>query len=96
MIGRRYIDAEELLEYFEKNRKRATIRDLLAKWLRRQPKMPELVSRQGAAQLLDRQSAHLDRLGDRLPKPVKVENGHPAYLKSEIEALAAELREEWS
>lgn len=96
MIGRRSVDADKLLDYYDENRKRASIRDLLAKWLRRQPKTPELISRQGCAEMLGRQSAHIDRViaryGDKFPKPIKVEKGHPVYVKAEIEAFVEEVK----
>lgn len=96
MIGKRYIDGDKLMGQLDRYAPKLldSIKTRMRDWLRRQPHAPELVSRQGAAELLGLQSAHLARLGDRLPDPIEVTSGHRVYLKAEVEALAAELRAE--
>lgn len=59
-------------------------------------KVPPLVGRKRAAEILGTTPPHISRLIDsgRMPEPVEVEGGHPVYLKSEIEALRDELAKE--
>lgn len=91
-IGSRSIDGDKLLE-------RLGLKGdgVLAKWLRRQPRSPKLVSSQGAAKILGVHPPHLQRLKDkgRLPEPVTIEGSRwSAYVKADIQALAKELKAE--
>lgn len=60
------------------------------------PEVPPLVSRKRAAEILGTTPPHISRLitAGRMPDPIEIEDGHPAYLKSEIEALRDELTKE--
>lgn len=92
MIGKRYIDGEELLKRVSVG---GTPNGRLAKWLKRQPKVPKLVSRQGTAKILGKHISHLRRLEDRLPEPIYIEgNRWPFYMRDDIVALRKELEQE--
>jgi hypothetical protein len=92
-IGKRYIDGDKLLAKTDFDGD--VSRSELEPWLKRQPKMPELVNSQAAAKILGRLPNHMSRLKDRLPDPVTVEGtDRPMYIKSEIQALAKELERE--
>jgi len=85
-IGSRYIDADTLLSkiHFDKD-------SALGRWLRRQPKAPKLVSRQGVAQILGISSPHVARVADRLT-PISIEgSSRPVYDLAEVKALKKEL-----
>ena len=94
MIGKRYIDGDKLLERMG-DQPLTDITKIVAGWLKRQPKMPKLVSRQGAAKILGKHTSHLRRMEDRLPEPIYIEgNSWPFYLHADIVALKKELDQE--
>jgi hypothetical protein len=68
----------------------------LRRWLEKQPTFPDLVSRKVAADICQINSPYVSRLieQERWPDPVSVEGSAPCYVREEVEALAAELREE--
>lgn len=67
----------------------------LRDYLRRQPKAPALVSRSGAAKILEVAVPHIDRLD--MPEPIEIEGGWKVYLKADVidlrDRLAAEKAE---
>jgi hypothetical protein len=98
VVGRRYIDGDKLLGKLPDNgmaTPRSAIHTLLEAFLKRQPRHPQLVSRQGAAEIIGVQPPHLSRLKDRLPEPIVVQGSSwPVYLKADIIALAKNLEAE--
>ena len=68
----------------------------LRKWLKRQPKVPKLVSRQAAAKILGIESPHVTRYiqQGRMPEPIEVEGGYPVYVRSEVVKFGRELKRE--
>jgi hypothetical protein len=92
-IGKRYIDGDKLVDSIKDAD--GGIRMRIMSWLKRQPRAPKLVSRQGAAKILGRSSPHMERIAERLPEPVEIEGSSwKAYPKDEIKALAKQLKAE--
>lgn len=99
-IGNRYIDADRLLEQINlddlhtANGASLTPWQKVERWLKRQPRVPALVSGQGAAKIIGIPPPHLSRYQDRL-NPIQVEGTRwPVYVKSEVEDLAKEIKRE--
>lgn len=97
-IGKRYIDGDKLIEKLEGRTPRASlvpaaVKGIIDRWLRRQPKAPKLVSRQGAAEILGVSSPHVSRLP--MPPGITIEgSSRPVYDLEAVEALAAALKAE--
>jgi hypothetical protein len=74
----------------------ADVMEQVRAYLAGQPEVPELVSRQQAADIMGVQSPHVSRYvtAGRLPAPIEVEGTAPVYLRSAAEALGAELADE--
>lgn len=90
-VGKRFIDGDKLLERIADK----ILRKHTGEWLKRQPRSPALVSRQGAAGILGIQTPHLRRVEDRLPEAISVEGtSWPFYLKADIEELAKTIKAE--
>jgi hypothetical protein len=85
-IGSRYIDGDTLLSKIHFGTDSA-----LARWLKRQPKTPKLVSRQGVGSILGISSPHVARVAHRLT-PISIEGStRPVYDLAEVKALKKEL-----
>lgn len=86
----RYVDEQELLKQAAKGTA------ALERWLSRQPRVPRLMGRAAAADLLGIKSPHIARLHEqgRMPDPVEVDGTSPVYLYEEVQPLARELQRE--
>lgn len=94
-------DSEEVLRVVEDAvpRSRARILEDLGAYFDQLDESPDVVGPSKAAEMLGVQPPHLARLRrlERMPEPIMVEQASgpsSVYLRSEIEALAADLRAE--
>ena len=88
---KRYVDEDKLAKRLDEvNAPTAAI----VKWLRSQPRVPRLLSRTAAAELLGVQSPYIARLTEqgRMPEPIEVKGSSPVYLYDDIAPLAKELK----
>lgn len=92
MIGKRYIDGDKLLDRLreESGRMHSMVPVNVEAWLRLQPRLPKLVGRQRAAEILKVSSPYISILAREgvMPKPIPVEGGKDAYIEFEVKALA--------
>lgn len=96
-IGKRYIDGDKLMETIDGYAPQLArpIKAGIIRWLKRQPKAPKLVSRQGVAEMLGVRTPHVRRYNDRLPEPIHIAGSRwPFYIEDEIKALAREIEQE--
>lgn len=68
----------------------------LRRWFEKQPTAPTLVSRKRAAEVIGVNSSYISRLENqgRMPEPIPVEGGAPAYELEPCEKLGAAIRKE--
>lgn len=68
----------------------------LRNWLGKQPTAPDLLGATEAAKILGVQTPHVTRLREqgRMPEGIPIAGSVEAYLRDEVEELAAELRAE--
>lgn len=88
---RRYLDDEELVRQVGPE-----VAERIEAWLKRQPRAPKLVGATAAAELLAVKPPHITRLKaqGRMPEPLPVEGSVDVYIRSEVMALAKELKAE--
>lgn len=85
MIGKRYIDGEKLVKLVED---RYGTPNYVTDWLKRQPRVPKLIGRQRAAEILGVGSPYMTHfIKAGLLKPIEVEGGKDAYDETEVNAL---------
>jgi hypothetical protein len=91
-IGKRYIDADKLvnaLDNGEECYERTGLAEWLGKWLKRQPKQPNLIGRQRAAEIIGVVSPYITVLVDKGDLTPVVVDGAPAvYDEAEAKAVA--------
>lgn len=88
MIGKRFIDGDKLLAMLQDGVTDGRRIDL-SSWLKRQPKMPKLLGRQRAADIIGVGSPYITVLvknGDLTP--VRVDGGPDVYEEAETKAVA--------
>lgn len=86
MIGKRFIDGDKLVERLRTESLEAPLTaDFIAYLLARAPKMPKLIGRQRAAEILGVGSPYVSQLP---LQRIKVEGGKDAYDEAEVKALA--------
>lgn len=93
----RYVDEGDLIEVAVSavvdRTDRIAVRAALERWLARQPTAPDLVGATVAAHMLGVKPPYISRLKEqgRMPEPVEVEGSVEAYVREEVEVLAAEI-----
>lgn len=90
-VGKRFIDADKFLDEFSRS---DVNRVLMAGWLERQPRVPKLIGRKRAAEILGVGSPYVSELikAGEMPDPVKIDGGHTVYVEAEVKALAAKRK----
>lgn len=95
MSAKRFVDSDKLVRA-ALDAPAPELGKKLRRWLEKQPTLPDLVSRQVAAEVCGINSPYVSRLieQERWPEPVPIDGSAPAYVREEVEALAGELRRE--
>lgn len=92
----RFVDERKLLRELDRRLNHVSVPEGFVAWLEDQPRAPALVGSSAAAAILGVAKPHVTRLRQqgRMPEAIPVEGSSDAYLRSEVVALARQLRRE--
>jgi hypothetical protein len=90
------VDERKLLRELDRRLNHVSVPEGFVAWLRRQPRAPALVGSSAAAAILGVPKPHVTRLRQqgRMPEAIPVEGSNDVYVRSEVVALARQLRRE--